>query len=104
VYAQAFLIEYATLRFSDRAIVEVCVAVLTGSFLLLAPVTTAAGLCMMMVPLVPAGCLLATVNTSQLTKVREPCARGSSNFFLAVVHTECGLPEGWVSIETRERG
>jgi len=66
--SQAFLIEWATNHFAERNIIQFCSAVLGGGFLLLAMAQTASHLYITMVALVPAGCLLGTVNTSQLTK------------------------------------
>jgi len=68
MFSQAFLIEWATVRFSERIIVLVCTGVLGAAFLALAAATTATHLFIVLVPLIPAGCLLSTVNTSQLTK------------------------------------
>eukprot|EP00238_Polyblepharides_amylifera_P013547 CAMPEP_0196588044 /NCGR_PEP_ID=MMETSP1081-20130531/59395_1 /TAXON_ID=36882 /ORGANISM="Pyramimonas amylifera, Strain CCMP720" /LENGTH=357 /DNA_ID=CAMNT_0041910425 /DNA_START=331 /DNA_END=1404 /DNA_ORIENTATION=- len=66
--SQAVLIEWATSRYSDTRIIQSCTAVLLVGFVVLAGAQTTLHLCITMLPIVPAGCLLSTVNTAQLTK------------------------------------
>jgi hypothetical protein len=68
IAAQGLVIQWATARADDGRIVRVCATAMLVAFLALAAASTVAQLCALLVPLVVAATVLATVNTAQLTK------------------------------------
>ena len=68
IAAQGFVIQWATARADDARIVRVCALAMLAGFAALAAAATVAQLCALLVPLVIAATVLATVNTAQLTK------------------------------------
>ena len=68
IAAQGFVIQWATARADDTRIVRVCALAMLAGFAALAAAATVPQLCAILVPLVVAATVLATVNTAQLTK------------------------------------
>ena len=68
IISQGLVIQWATARADDARIVRVCSAAMLAGFMALSFAHTVAQLCVLLVPLVIAATVLATVNTAQLTK------------------------------------